>query len=275
MIRIVGDSSLDLNEELLQGEVVPKVPFRIDLDGVEWRDTPDVDLEKFRAAMGEARHFKTACGSPQEFYEAFEEEGDVFAITITSKLSGSYNAAVLGKQLYEQAHPDKKIHIVDSLSASTGLTLVYMKLKELIDKRFSFEEIRDEAENFVANMRTFFISQSLENLRKAGRLSNIKALMGRLLRVIPIMGANDGVIEPFATARGKQKAFMKLVDLIEEAAENVTEKVLAISHADNLEDALTLKEAIGKRINFKAIHIIPMGALNTLYADNKGIIVSF
>ncbi|HHX02663.1 MAG TPA: DegV family protein [Tissierellia bacterium] len=275
MIRIVGDSSLDLNEELLQGEVVPKVPFRIDLDGVEWRDTPDVDLEKFRAAMGEARHFKTACGSPQEFYEAFEKEGDVFAITITSKLSGSYNAAVLGKQLYEQAHPDKKIHIVDSLSASTGLALVYIKLKELIDKRFSFEEIRDEAENFVANMRTFFISQSLENLRKAGRLSNIKALMGRLLRVIPIMGATDGVIEPFATARGKQKAFMKLVDLIEEAAENVTEKVLAISHADNLEDALTLKEAIGKRINFKAIHIIPMGALNTLYADNKGIIVSF
>ncbi len=275
MIRIVGDSSLDLNEDLHQGEFVPKVPFRINLDGVEWRDTPDVDLEKFRQAMGAARQFQTACGSPQEFYETFEGEGDVFAITITSKLSGSYNAAVLGKQLYEQDHPDKKIHIVDSLSASTGLVLVYIKLKELINTGISFEEIRDEIESFVANMRTFFISQSLENLRKAGRLSNIKALMGRLLRVIPIMGATDGVIEPFATARGKQKAFEKLVDLIEEAAGGVTERVLAISHANNLEDALTIKEAILKRIHFKAIHIIPMGALNTLYADNKGIIISF
>lgn len=275
MIRIVGDSSLDLTEELSQGEFVPKVPFRIDFDGVEWRDTPDVNLEEFRAAMAAAEKFQTACGSPQEFYEAYEGEGDVFAITITSKLSGSYNAAVLGKQLFEADFPEKKVHIVDSLSASPGPVLIYLKLKELIATGISFEEITAEIENFVANMRTFFISQSLENLRKAGRLSNISALLARLLRVVPIMGATNGIIEPFAKARGKEKAFEKLVDLIEEAAENAKDRILAISHANNLEDAKKLMEAVKKRVPFKDIHIVPMGALNTLYADNKGIIVSF
>ncbi len=275
MIRIVGDSSLDLTEEFHHGEFVAKVPFRIMLDGVEWRDTPDIDMEAFRKAMSEAKHFQTACGSPQEFYDIYDGEGDVFALTITSKLSGSYNAAVLGKQLYQQDYPDKKIHVVDTLSTSTAAALIYMKIRELIDKKISFEEIRDEVEALAKSMRTFFISQSLENLRKAGRLSNIAGLIGKLLRFMPVMGSDDGVIVPYGIARGKKRAFEKLVDLIEEKAENVTEKVLAISHADNLEDALKLKETIKQRIRFKAIHILPMGALNTLYADVKGIVVSF
>lgn len=135
MIRIVGDSSLDLTEEFHHGEFVAKVPFRIMLDGVEWRDTPDIDMEAFRKAMSEAKHFQTACGSPQEFYDIYDGEGDVFALTITSKLSGSYNAAVLGKQLYQQDYPDKKIHVVDTLSTSTAAALIYMKIRELIDKK--------------------------------------------------------------------------------------------------------------------------------------------
>lgn len=276
MIRIIADSSLDRTKEMKEEENVEMIPFYIDLDGKEWIDNKDIDMHEFITAMGKAEHFSTACGSPHEFYTAMEAPGDILGITISSKLSGSYNSAMVGKQIYEDNNPGKKnIHIFDSLSASPGLTLIYLKIRQLREKGKTFDEIRSEVETFISEMKTLFISMSLENLRKAGRLSNIKAFFAKKLHVVPVMGARNGYIEVFATARGTEKAFEKMVKLMSKMRENFNDRVVAISHADNEKQAMTLKKIIEEKLHVKEIHVVPMGALNTLYADNHGIIISF
>jgi DegV family protein with EDD domain len=276
MIRIIADSSLDRTKEMKEEENVEIIPFHIDLDGKEWIDTEDINMNEFVKEMKEAEHFKTACGSPHSFYKAFETPGDVFGITITSKLSGSYSSAMLAKQLYEEEHPGrKKIHIFDSLSASPGLTLIHLKIKELRQKGRSFEEIRSEVETFIADMKTMFISVSLDNLRKAGRLSNLKAFFAKKLHVVPIMGARNGYIEVFSTARGSEKAFKKMIQLMSKMRKNFSEHIIAISHAGNEKQALILKKKIEEKLHAKKVYVFSMGALNTLYADKDGIIISF
>lgn len=276
MIRIIADSSLDRTKEMKEEENVEMIPFYIDLDGKEWIDNKDIDMHEFITAMGKAEHFSTACGSPHEFYTAMEAPGDILGITISSKLSGSYNSAMVGKQIYEDNNPGKKnIHIFDSLSASPGLTLIYLKIRQLREKGKTFDEIRSEVETFISEMKTLFISMSLENLRKAGRLSNIKAFFAKKLHVVPVMGARNGYIEVFATARGTEKAFEKMVKLMSKMRENFNDRVVAISHADNEKQAMILKKTIEEKLHVKEIHVVPMGALNTLYADNHGIIISF
>ncbi len=272
MINIVSDSSLDRSEFVDNKTEI--VPFKIDLDGTTYVDDIKLNISEFIDAMRKCSNFKTACPSPNDYYEAFKQKGDTFCITITSKLSGSYNSAVLAKNMIQE-EISKKVKIIDSGSASSALALIYLELKKYIELNMSFDEIADKIDSYVKKMNTLFILDSLENLRKAGRLSNLKAMIAKTLNIVPVMQDNNGYIEKAAQARGKKRAFEKLVDLIEIRSKDKEELNIIVSHADNIDQAEKLRESIVKRLNPNSIRIISMNALNTMYADYKGIIVSF
>ncbi len=272
MINIVSDSSLDRSE--LVDDKTEIVPFKIDLDGTTYVDDIKLNMSEFVDAMRKCATFKTACPSPNDYYEAFKKKGDVFCITITSKLSGSYNSAVLAKNMIQEEF-SKRVKIIDSGSASSALTLVYLELKKYIELNMSFDDVSEKIDSYVKKMNTLFILDSLDNLRKAGRLSNLKAMIAKTLNIVPVMQDNNGYIEKAAQARGKKRAFEKLIDLMEVRSKDKEELNVVVSHADNIEQAEKLKEAIIKRLNPNSINIISMNALNTMYADYKGVIVSF
>lgn len=276
MIKIVADSSLDTRPQDEQILPVTKVPFSIIFDHTTIVDSRDVDLNVFTHTMQESEKFQSACPNPNDYLEAFIGEEDVFCITITAKLSGSHNSAELAKKLYEDSTElKKKIHIFDSMSASTGPFLIYYKIMELWQQGKTYNEIKHKVMDYIPKMHTMFISKSLENLRKGGRLSNIKAFFVRALNIVPLMGAKEGVIEVFDKARGEKRAFETLLDNMEKLAGDLSNRVVAISHADYESKAQELKEAIQKRFKAKEIIILRMQALNTLYADHQGIIISF
>lgn len=276
MIKIVGDSSLDTRPQDEAHLPVIKVPFSVIFDQETIADTRDVDLTHFTKTMQSSTKFQSACPSPNDFLEAFRGPDDVFCITITSKLSGSHNAAELAKKLAEEEDDNQgEVVVIDSKSASPGSYLIYRRISELIDQGRSFAEIKEHIKDYPDRLQTMFISKSLENLRKAGRLSNIKAMIVKALNIVPIMGANDGVIEMFDKARGERKAFEMLLNKMEKLSGNLSGKIVAISHADNEPKAQELKQAIEKRFQALEVVILKMGALNTLYADHEGIIISF
>lgn len=276
MIKIVGDSSLDTRPEDEKHLPVTKVPFSVNFDDSIWVDTRDVDLPGFVKAMRKSQTFQSACPSPNDFLEAYQGEQDVFCITITSKLSGSYNSAELAKSLSLEEGPFQgEVVVLDSKSASSGPYLIYRKISELIDEGLDFHEIKGQMPGFIDQMHTMFISKSLENLRKAGRLSNIKAMIVKALNIVPIMGAIDGVIEMIDKARGEKRAFDALLDKMEEKAGDLTGRIVAISHADYEEKAKELKEKIEARFNAREVILLRTQALNTLYVDEQGIIISF
>lgn len=145
---------------------------------------------------------KSACPSPDDYLKEFNGGDNVFAVTISAELSGSYNSAELAKRLYLEENK-KDIEVINSRSASVGQTLIVMKIKELISEGYSFRSIVEKVNAFRSDMKTKFVLESLDNLKKSGRLSNIKALVANVLNIKPIMGATpEGTITKIDQARG-------------------------------------------------------------------------
>ncbi len=275
--KIVADSSHDMNPALEEQLNVNLVPFTLYLGEKEVVDKKDLDvidfIDQMVASSGVPR---TACPSPQEYIDAFDQAKEGFIVTISAALSGSHNAAMLASQMYKEDHPQAKIHVFDSKSASIAETLISMKIRELAQAGVNFEGIVEKVEAYIGQMKTFFISESLENLMKNGRISRFKGTLATVMNIKPIMGVDDeGNIVLMEKARGSKKAFNKMIDMIEAAGDNHGERVLAISHVNNLERAEWFKSQIEQRLTFKDIVIVQTKGLSSLYCDNQGIIVAF
>lgn len=275
--KIVADSSCDLNEELKENLNISLVPFNIDVDDTKFIDDESMDsMELIRAMRNSPNPVKTSCPSPGDFVTEYKDADNVFAVTISSQLSGTYNSAVLAKKMVQEEEPNKFIHVFDSKSASVGETLVSMKIQELVENRLSNLEIVEKVESYINGMKTFFILESLDNLIKNGRISKTKGLIANVLNLKPIMGATDeGEIKLVENTRGSKKAFKRLVDIIGETGEKFEEKILAISHANALDKAEELKKEIQRQYNFKDIIVVKTAGLSTAYAYDGGVILVF
>ena len=275
MFKIISDSSLDLNEQLEKVVDIEKIPFKLYIDEEEIVDDEKLDVLEFIQKMKKSAKLpRTACPSPNDFKEKFEEDADIFAITISSKLSGTYNSAMLAMNMVME-ETKKNIHVFDSKSASVGQTLIGLKIKEKIDQGLDFDKIVEEVESYMKNMKTFFISESLDNLIKNGRIPSWKGKLAMALKIRPIMTTSDGDIVVSEKVRSSNKAFEKLAQNICDVAKDASTRTLAISHVNNLERAKSLKARIQEICNFKEVIIVPTHGLTSLYCDDQGIIVAF
>ncbi len=276
-IKVLADSSCEIPAELRSTQSIISVPFKLYVNEVEMVDDDQLDVISFIDKMVKSATVpRSACPAPNDFQVHFEGDEDCYIVTISSKLSGTYNSAMLAKSMYLEEAPEKFIHVFDSKSASIAETLVAMKILELNEKNFKRESLVEKVNEYIAGMTTYFVAESLDNLMKNGRMSKLKGTIATALNIKPIMGADgDGEIKLIDKARGSARAFQRMIDLIAENGKNAEERVLAISHVNNLERALWIKEELIKRCNFKEIIVIQTSGLSSLYCDNQGIILSF
>lgn len=275
--RIVADSCIDFCKEVFGNEEnIERVPFKIIIDNEEIVDKNLNVHELVEKMKGTKDRIATACPSPHEFLEALEKCKNNFVVTISEKLSGSHNSAVLAANMLKEEIEDSFVHIFDCKTATAGASLVVLKLKELLEKNINKEQIIDEVNKYISEMKTFLVPVRLDNLAKNGRISSKKAFVGSLLQVTPIMCDNgDGELILKEQVRGRKKAFNRLLDIIGEEGSDFSNKVLGISHVNSRERAESLKEEIQNRYNFKDIVIFEGGGLTTVYADDGGIVVCF
>ena len=274
---IVADSSCDLNKDLEKRLDIRLVPFSIEVEDKKFTDDKDLEVNNLIRAMNKSPNpVKTSCPSPGDFAVEYLDMDSVFAVTISSKLSGTYNSAFLARDMILEKNPEKFIHVFDSKSASVGETLVAIKIQEMIEQNLKNLDIVEKVEKYIGEMKTFFILESLDNLIKNGRISKTKGLVANILNLKPIMGDDgDGNIQLVENNRGSKKAFKRLVEIIGETGERLEEKTLGIAHANALEKAENLKDEIEKLYNFKEIFIVKAGGLSTAYASDGGIILAF
>ena len=275
--KIVADSSCDLNEELEKKLDVSLVPFKIDIDEKSFIDDENLDILEFKKAMKASPNpIRTSCPSPGDFAEEYKKAENIFVVTISAALSGTYNSAILAKDMIMEEFPEKFVHVFNSKGASITETLVALKINELIGEKLTNLEIVEKVENYIKEMTTYFISESLDNLIKNGRISKTKGLIANVLNLKPLMGANDeGEIVLVENHRGSKKAFKRLVEIIGESKLNFENRTLAISHADALDRAEDLKKEIKEKYNFKDIIIVETNGLSTAYVNHQGIILAF
>ena len=208
----------------------------------------------------------------------FEGDEDcIFIVTLSAELSGSYSCAELSVDLYREEHEDdeKKIYVFNSKSASCGETQIALKIMECVDAGMDYDELVAEVEQYIAEMRTYFVLETLEHLRKNGRLTGMKAFVASTLNIKPVMGSTDeGAIQQLVQARGINKALQKMLDLIQKNTPDAAMKRLAIAHCNCKERALFIQDEINKRMKVKDIIIMDTAGISSLYAGDGGIIVT-
>lgn len=278
MYKIVVDSCGELPEELKKDGHFETVSLELEVDGYRIKDDETFNqLDFLRRVKKSITGPKSSCPSPEQYMDAYEGEADhVYAVTLSGGLSGSYNSAVLGKNLYEEEHGDaKKIYVFNSRSASIGETLIGMKIQEFEEAGCGFEEVVEKVEEYIKSMNTYFVLETLETLRKNGRLSNLKAFIANSLNIKPVMGSTkEGLICQLGQARGMNKALERMVKDMISKTKDCENRILAISHCNCPERAKAVKEKIEKIAKFKKIIIINTAGVSSMYANDGGVIMA-
>ncbi len=274
--KILIDSCGELTPEMKKDERFESVALTLQVGEEEIVDDETFDQAAFLrkvAACPTCPH--SACPSPERYLRGFQTEADhLYAVTLSAELSGSYNSAQLGKNLALEENPKKKIHVFNSRSASIGQTLIALKIQECEEAGMDFEKVVDTVEAYIQTQNTYFVLESLEALRKNGRLSTVKALVATALKIKPVMASTpEGTIYQLDQARGINKALIKLVDYLVERAGEASHKILAISHCNNPSKAEMVKKAILERIKVKDVVLLDTAGVSSLYASDGGIIV--
>ena len=275
--KIVVDSCCDLPEEWKKDSRFEIVPLELYIGDYQIWDDENFDQVDFIKRVAESSQCaKTACPSPEKYMEAYNAPvDDVFVVTLSAKLSGSYNSAVLGKNLYYETYGhNKNIHICDSESACCGETQIAMKAVELEEAGMPFEQIVEQLEAFRDALTTYFVLDNLETLRKNGRLTGVKALVASTLSIKPVMGAEKGVIVQRGQAVGMKKALAKMADMVVKEMVNPEKKNLVITHVNCPQRAEKVKQMLVEKANFKGVYIHNAAGVGTVYANDGGIVVT-
>lgn len=274
--RLICDSCTDLPQELLSDPHIVKVPLRIQV-GPE----TVVDDETFRQGelLQKMRAWpdapKTACPSPSMYMERFLPEGDSYVVTLSARLSGSYNAAMQARAIYREEGGKGNVHVFDSRSASSGQAQIALLIRELAGKGLPFAQVVEQVEAYIDRMQTMFVLENLDNLRKNGRLSRMQALVTGALRVKLLCGATpEGEIQKLGQGLSVRQTLARMVSRMAEDPGHTGRRVV-VAHCNCPERAETVREMIRQKCRFGEILIVATGGISTVYAGDGGIVAAY
>lgn len=270
--QILVDSASDLlSDYYTDPEIGFKVvPLTIHVNDKEYVDNDSLNIQEMLANMHASKKSSSACPAPQSFLSEFDNAEYTFIVTITSKLSGCYNSAVVAKNSYSKP---ENICVIDSKAVSGTEMLIVDKLIELIKQDLPYEQIVKEITEYRDKRSLYFILQKFDNLVNNGRMSKIAGLIASKLVIRPICIAYEGEIKIAKKIIGIKNTFTKLVQMIGEKAKDFSKETLIITHCFAEEEANYIKSDIEKKCNFKEIRILPMRGLCSYYALEKGLII--
>ena len=272
-IKIVADSSANV----LTMKTVPFscAPMKVISAEREFVDSGELNLEGMLSYFSQYKgKSQTSCPNTGDWLEAFAGAEDVFVVTITSGLSGSYNSACAAKELHEAENPGSRVFVIDSLSAGPELTLILEKLEELIGQGMDFEEICREIKAYQQKTGLIFMLESLNNFAANGRVSPAVAKIAGVLGIRIVGKASDvGTLEPTDKCRGEAKSLATLLEKLKEYG--MSNGKVQIAHCQNEAAANKLKEMIASSLPGVTVNIGINRGLCSYYAEKGGLLVGF
>ena len=269
-MKIVADSSSNVYE--LKDTTYACVPLKVNIGNTEYVDTIDADVPGMTKELKTtSEKTSTSCPNIYDWKESFSGDNDIFALTITSKLSGSYASCINAKAQIEELNPDAKIHVIDTLSTGPEMKLIIEKLEELAKENLDFETIVEKIEAYRKNTHLFFCLESLTNLARNGRVSPTVARLAGILGIRVIGKAKDGTLAPLSKPRGEKRALIQLYEHIKTTGYQGGK--IRISHCENEPFAVQLKELILKYFPSADIEISTCGVLCSYYAEAGGVLI--
>lgn len=286
-IRIVTDTSSDLFG--LECVDFATAPMKIITAEREFVDDELLDTSEMVAYLDSYKgKSKSSCPNTEDWLAAFGDAEEIFCATITSGLSGSYNAACVAKSAYLEAHPERRVHVIDTLSAGPEVTLVAKKLEELIENDLSFDQIKDAITEYLKKTGLVFMLKSLKTFANNGRISPLVAKLVGIAGLSIVGRASDvGTLEPMHKCRGERRSLEAIVEHLssmgvgapKDGSTEPTAYRLSIGHCQNEPGAIALREMILSKLSHPSvkfeIEIHPFRGLCSFYAEKGGVLVGF
>ena len=269
--KIVTDSSCDIWE--LNGVDFAVAPMTISTDNKHYVDNQELDVRLMSEDLAKYKGVShTACPSVGSWLDCYEGSDEVFVVTLTGAMSGTYNSAMTAKGIYEEENENVKIHVFDSLSTGPEMRLLIEKLKEMIEEDLTFEEIVEKGQDYLNHTRLFFALKTLHNFAMNGRVSKaVASAIGVLNISIFATASEEGTIQQISKCRGEKKVVKSMIEHLENAGYHGGK--VRISHADNLKLAHNVRDKILELYPHADIIVYPMGGLCTYYAEIGGLLV--
>jgi DegV family protein with EDD domain len=274
---IIVDSACDVSREYIETEncILNFVPLTLQVEDKIFVDDENLSIDDFLAHMeASSIGVKTAAPSPGSFFERFSLADNIFAVTLSNKLSATYQSAVTAKRMYFEEYGKKFIHIFDSLTASVGEGVIAMKIADLLKKGISNTDIIEQVNQFISTSRTYLILDKYDNLVKTGRIKPYVAKIASFLNIKPICASFEGEIKMLDKARGYTKSMKRLVEIIRANTPDIESRIVSIAHVKCVEKALALKDELINQLKIKTVLIQESRGVITTYANRGGLVVA-
>ena len=271
--KIVSDSSANIFS--FPGVSFASVALKINTASAEYVDDENLDVAKMVRELQENKGKSgTSCPNVHDWLQAFDGADHIFAITITSNLSGSYASAQQAKAIYEENNPGAKVFVVDSLSTGPEMRLIMERIREWIEEKLPFELIKEKIQEYQKKTHLLFSLESLANLARNGRVNPTVAKIAGVLGIRMVGCASEvGTLQPLHKCRGEKKALETIFkEMVERGFEGGRAR---IAHCFNPDAAASLKETILAAFPKSDIFIEPATALCSFYAEQGGLLVGF
>lgn len=267
-MKIITDSTADLPKELIEKHDVEIVPLTIHLGERNWRDYYDIEPNEYYALLRKSSAFPTTSQpTPQNFvnaYEPFVEKDEpILSIHLSSKLSGTFQSALLARSQF----PEARIEVVDSFQASFALSIIIVMCAQRANLGYSLEEIADMAREIGPQIETYFSVDSLEHLRRGGRIGKAQAFLGTLMKIKPLLKVMNGEVQPIEKIRTRDRLLNRFVELVEQAARKYSRLLLAVGESDNSE---VMTDLLGRLEGISGVSLIFRGKLGGVITSHAG-----
>ncbi|HHW66946.1 DegV family protein [Defluviitalea raffinosedens] len=272
---ILSDSSCDLPDSLLKEYNIELIPYYVSFDQTTYyKEREEITLENFYHILRNQNVFpKTSLPSVDDYMKTFikyiQDHKNIICFCLTSKFSGSYQAAVNAKNILEEEYPEAKIEVINSIQATAGQGLIVLQAAKMKKAGYSMEDIIKNIEVLKETARITFFVDTLEYLEKGGRIGKVSALIGGVLNFKPLIVVKDGELNPYGKIRGRKKALRKIIEMAEEIVQNNFDSYeFCIAEGDCIEEAEALKSMLEEEWNIKID--LPFFKIGTTIGTNTG-----
>ena len=284
MYQLISDGGCDFTNEEVQKHNIDVVPFYVMLENDTYlKEGLDITKEAYYKRLKEEKNLfpKTAQPNPQDYVDVYTPHlkagKDIISLTISSKLSGTYNSAVLAADMVKEDYPDRTIIVIDSLNCAVGQGLILKEMIKMRDKGYPITKTADIARKVIETVKIYFSLDSLEYLKKGGRVGPTTALVGGILGLRPILHIVDGAVEQLDSVRGKDRVLNLIEEGVVEALKDEVENIsLSIGHILREEDAVKFKGNLETSLGMKITNpVVEVGATIGTHAGPGALAIAY
>ncbi|PGS47958.1 DegV family protein [Bacillus sp. AFS041924] len=264
-LKIITDSAADLPKEIIEQYNIDVIPLRVySEDEKEYFDGVTLDSKTLFNEMRNGKVFKTSLPSYEYIYNTFvkyaKENIPCIYIAFSSELSGTYQSTVMVKNELVEEFPDFDLEIFDTKCASIGQGLIAVNAAKIASNGATKEEVVNNIKHSIQHIEHIFTVDDFQYLVRGGRLSKVAGFVGNLLNIKPILHVEDGKLIPLEKIRGSKKVIKRMIELMESRGANLSTQLIGISHGDDLDKALEIKNAITESFGCKEFVINSIGS---------------